>query len=322
MAVTPILEWPEFVRLPMRNYAFGGLRLSAELDLPLLGVLPQATGDGDVRIVLSATSLPESELLYRSAGRYRLELHRFGGDWVFRTGQAGVVVADAGRRLVCHCPDPADLALLAEILVRRVLPRVCYLHGRLPVHAATLGGSAGAVMLLGTSGAGKSTMTAALARYLGWAIFSDDMSILDDAGPVTTLSGAMGVSLWKSAVAGLDIPADRVAPMAGYEGKYAFRPNTATPAPAPLKAILLLAEPAASPSIGLNRLTGPEALMALGSQIVRFNRRDIVENGDLMDRFGRVASEVPVFGLSYPRTFANLPAVAAAIAAHMDRSPR
>ena len=307
--------------LRTRGFAFGGLRLSSAMELPFLSALPQSSGDADVHISVSSNPLPDGELLHRSIGRYGLELHKAGADWLFRHGMAGVVVAETGRRLVCHCPDPADLPLLAEILVRRVLPRICYLHGRLPIHAATLSGPAGAVMLLGTSGAGKSTMTAALARYLDWGIFSDDMSVLDDTGPVTALSGTEGVSLWEESVAGLDIPADRVVPMTGYDGKFSYRPHATPPAPMPLNAVLLLTVPAEDSAVGFERLTGPEVLVTLCSQIVRFNRRDVAENGDLMRRLGRVASDVPVFALSYPRAFAKLPAVAEAVAAHLDCLP-
>jgi hypothetical protein len=301
----------------MRNFAFGGLRLCSSVDLPFLDELPGGEGDCDVRIVLSASPLPSGELRYRSAGRYALELYASGADWQFRHRDMGIVVAERGRRLICHCSDPADIALLVEILVRRILPRVCYLHGRLPIHAAMLGNETGATMLLGASGAGKSTMTAALARYLGWRIFSDDMTILDDSGVVNALGGTAGVSLWKQAVAGLNIPSDHLVPMAGYDGKYAYRPRQESPLPLPLSAILLLSEPTDDPAIRFDRLTGPEVLVTLCSQLVPFNRGDVVENGDLMRRVGQVAAGVPVFALSYPRDFATLPAIANAVAAHL-----
>ena len=71
-------------------------------------------------------------------------------------------------------PAPA----LADVLVRRVLPRVATLSGATAIHAAALAGQDGGLLLLGPSGAGKSTLSAALAHFLGWEILSDDISIL------------------------------------------------------------------------------------------------------------------------------------------------
>ncbi|OHD04299.1 MAG: hypothetical protein A2885_22105 [Sphingopyxis sp. RIFCSPHIGHO2_01_FULL_65_24] len=303
------------------SYEFGGLHLSSSFPLPFLVALPAtiARAIADIHIELSFDDLPDGRLIHQSAGRYGLALHSFGSDWIFRHRATGVRVDATGRRLVCHCPQPSDLSLLAEILVRRILPKLCYLHGRLPIHAATLGDDAGALLLLGASSSGKSTTTAALARNLGWRIFSDDMSILDDGDCPLALGGVPGVSLWQDAVDGLDISAAHLSPMAGYEGKYAYRPAAGPSAPLPLNAIILLSAATDDSAIRLEPLAGPEVLVMICSQIVPFNPRDPVENADLMRRFNRVAADVPVFALSYPRTYAMLPAVVDTVAPLIDR---
>lgn len=307
-------------------YEFGGLRLSSALELPLLTALPRAAADGDadIDIQTSQVALPDGPLLHQSVGRFGLALHRLDSGWVFRHRDMGVVIDAAGRGLVCHCPRPSDRSLLAEILVRRVLPKLCYRHGRLPLHAATLGNGAGgkdgrAAMLLGTSGTGKSTLTAALARYRGWRIFGDDMSILDDTGRPAVLGGVASVSLWQDAVDGLEVPSDDIVPLAGYEGKYAYRPGPAPAAALPLAAIMLLSVADDTDAIRVDGLKGPEVLVMLCSQLVPFNPRDVSESGDLMRRLSRVIGKVPVFVLSYPRRYAMLPAVTDTIATLLER---
>lgn len=312
-------------RVDTKSYEFGGLRLSSSLDLPLLAALPAAApnSDVDIHIGVSRSALPDGPLVHQSSGRFGLALHRLGSGWVFRHRDIGVVVDAEGLRLVCHCPRPSDGLLLAEILVRRILPKLCYRHGRLPLHAATLANGAGgqgarAAMLLGTSGSGKSTLTAALARYRGWRIFGDDMSILDDRRHPAVLGGVAGVSLWQDAVDGLDIASDEIVSLAGYEGKYAYRPGAGPSAALPLTAIILLSVATDADVIRLERLEGPEVLVMLCSQIVPFNPRDVAESGDLMRRLGQVTRDVPVFALAYPRRYAKLSAVADAIATLVD----
>lgn len=220
------------------------------------------------------------------------------------------MVADSGRTLRCHCPDPADLPLLAQIITRRVLPRVSVLHGRLPIHAATLGDGQGATMLLGSSGAGKSTMTAALAQRLGWNIFSDDMSILGDDGRHTVFTTVAGVSVWQQSQRALGLPPAECQPLHNYEGKVWYSPVLAAPAPPqPLEAIILLSFDPKGGDIKCQRLSGPRVLVQVLSQLIPFNARDTKELAALVSRMTRLIATIPTYALSYPRDYGALSAV-------------
>jgi hypothetical protein len=294
-------------------YDFGGLRVQSAFGLP---GLTAARGEGpsgrsaDIHLSLSRAPPPAGRPVFHWLGRYRLALDACGDDWLVRCGgETGVAITGSGQALQCHCPDLASLPLLAEIISRRVLPRVSVLHGRLPIHAATLGDGQGAIMLLGSSGSGKSTMTAALAQRLGWEIFSDDMSVLGDEELHTVFPTMPGVSVWPPSRRALGLPSEHCRPLSSYEGKVWYAPAAAPPTPQRLGALILLSFNPDGQAIECKRLAGPSPLVEVLSQLVVFNPRDTGEIAALVARFTQVIVSVPIYALSYPRDYGALPAV-------------
>jgi hypothetical protein len=299
-------------------YDFGGLRIQSTIDLPwLVPVLGDRIADRAPDLHISRTTSAPSAARHVCTfdGHYKLSLEAIGDDWLLRYGDTcSVTIADSARTLRCYCPDPANLPLLPEVLVRRVLPRLATLHGQLPMHAATLADDSGAVMLLGASGAGKSTMTAALARHHGWDIFSDDMSILSDQDRHLAFPTTPGVSLWQKSLDALNLPRADCRPIHSRQGKvwYAPQPLQYRP-PQPLQAVIMLSIDPEGRGIEWQRLQGPEILVVLLSQLVVFNPRDKEKIAELVARFRQILDAVPIYGVAYPRQYAALPDVAETI---------
>ena len=295
-------------------YDFGGLRVLSAFDLPGLAAISEESLHGraaDIHISINPAPLPTGRHIHQWLGRYRLSLDACGEDWLFRHGdETGVRIADSGRALECHCPDPAHLPLLAEIITRRVLPRVSALHGRLPIHAATLGDGKGATLLLGSSGAGKSTMTAALALEYGWDIFSDDMSVLSADRMRTVWATMPGVSLWRESRHGLNLPAEDCEPLCGYEDKiwYAPKRDKRIP-PQPLGVIILLSSCAPGNGIEWKQPSGSALLVMAARQLVVFNPGDADQIRAQMVRLNAMLAGVPAYALAYPRDYNALPHV-------------
>ena len=165
-------------------------------------------------------------------------------------------------------------------------------------------------MLLGSSGAGKSTMTAALALHLGWDIFSDDMSILGDEGRIIVFPTVPGVSVWQQSQRALGLPPEDCRPLQHYEGKvwYSRTPAAAPPAQ-PLEAVILLSFDPNGGDVDCRRLSGPHVLVEVSSQLVAFNPRDTDEIAALVARATRLIATIPIYALSYPRDYRALPDV-------------
>jgi hypothetical protein len=92
--------------------------------------------------------------------------------------------------------ETGDPELIAHLLLDHVMPRVISVRGDLMLHAAgAIGPSGRAHLVLGKTGAGKSTTVAGLVAA-GWALLDDDgiRIVGTDAGPVA-MPGTWGIRL-------------------------------------------------------------------------------------------------------------------------------
>jgi hypothetical protein len=194
-----------------------------------------------------------------------------------------------------------------------VLPRVGVLLGRVALHGAALAKNNTATLLFGGSGAGKSTVSAALASRFGWDVLSDDISTLQSEGRAAVAPSATGVCLWPDACAALELPADRCRSLPAYGGKIWFDLGQDAPrAPQPLRAIVALARSEGAAKPELEPLAPGEGLALTIRQLIRFNpaggpAREL----ELVQRLRDAIQGVPAFRLVYPSDFAALPRVAA-----------
>ena len=89
--------------------------------------------------------------------------------------------------------DPADIAAFFMGLWAVLLQQ----RGVVTLHAAAIGTTAGAVLLLGRSGHGKSSLAAALVER-GYALLADDVTgLVTCAGRATALPSFANLRLWK-----------------------------------------------------------------------------------------------------------------------------
>jgi len=97
-----------------------------------------------------------------------------GGHVVTSDEVAACTLEPDGHTLLWHLgqdqPGPDDV----DFVVATVLPRALTRQRAHVLHAATVVGPKGAVLLCGLSGIGKSTTAAALHRATGWPLLGDD----------------------------------------------------------------------------------------------------------------------------------------------------
>lgn len=301
--------------LACHRYVYGGLQIVADAALERLS--PTADGAAaDIEISFRRLGAPpkRERQLYALPGRFQLSLWTSGPDWVFRSAalDEDVLVSADGRVIRCF-PRGAPSTGLAEFLIRRVLPRVAQLHGRLTLHAGLVLGPHGALLLTGPSGAGKSTLTTALGLMVGWRQLSDDISILSpDGGGVW--ASAPGAYLTPSSAAGLGFDQSEGGGDPSHSGKAWFGVGAGSHAPAPIAGLLFLARrPNAAPP-RLVAVPRPQAFAALQPQLIAFDPSNATMSAQLFGRFGRLVGQMSCYQLDYPSDYAALPAVAAALA--------
>lgn len=301
----------------MNFYSVGGLTLACASEVPGLrraarhGACPP---DIELRIGFAQAPIPDA-FVFRWPGRYGLCLSRLADDWLLTTARgATYAVTRNGREIVAYDNQANADPEFIDVLVRRILPRISLLFGRVAFHGAALAKNDTAILLFGGSGAGKSTLSAALAGSFGWDLLSDDISILHAESGTTVAPGATGVCLWPDSRLALDLPPERCRSLPAYGTKIWFDFAQNVPrAPLPLRAVAALARSEQITAPMLERLSPAEALVLAIRQLIQFNPADYARGGlePLVHRLRATIEGVPAYRLVYPSDFSALPGVAA-----------
>ncbi len=181
----------------MFEYDAYGLRWRSSIALPFAGRSSDGRPDVTVRFGGTPAHLPAARGNAPHA-------------WEAEPGAALLRVADVARYLV----TPREIVIdrrggdaedIAVFLVGPVAGALLLQRGAVPLHAAAVGTDAGTVLLLGSSGVGKSALAAALVER-GAALVADDVTALVPAGDgVLALPAFPRLRLWADALR----PADR-----------------------------------------------------------------------------------------------------------------
>ena len=222
------------------------------------------------------------------------------GSFVISNGQAIVVVPAHGvtrEELALVTAGPA----LAQLLEQRGL---CVLHGSCVEVAGA------AVVLLGASGSGKSTIAATL-RDRGHRIISDGMTVIDCAGPEpVALPGPPHLKLWPDAIQSLAEPSAQTFPVARQEQKRWYPAGLCVARdPVPLRRIFLLeAGPRAA-------IAGLAPALGLLEVVRNYFLADYVDDNSakefVLGRCAAATSNIPVARLQRGQALNDLGAVLA-----------
>ena len=206
--------------------------------------------------------------------------------------------------------DPRDVAKIrrgsAALLVR-------HLQGKLAMHGAAVALRERAIVLLGRSGQGKSTLAAALC-VRGAALLSDDaLSIDEGTGGYAVAPSEVNHWLDRSARLHLDVSGEDA------ETKAPVRATRAAAAPVALSCFVDLAFDDGLPAPTLTRLAGMRALACLVPQVVRFVLDEPPLHRLELEALARLVDHVPVFRLLRPRDFDHLGATADLLVAKLSQ---
>jgi len=199
--------------------------------------------------------------------------------------------------------------LVGEFLVRRVLPRVMDLHGRLLIHGATVaiagraGAEGGAIAIIGRSRTGKSTLAAALCRRGAFQLMGDDSVMLercDTEWRVHASSRDGSLRPDSAAVLGNGLESQMLVTSAD---KVRHRSGEAVHGTRRLCALYIL-DDASVPRI--EALSRYEAVRHAIQHVIRFNPGDWAAEAVRLARIHELVQHVPVARLAYPRIYERL----------------
>jgi len=206
-----------------------------------------------------------------------------------------------------------------HLLLDHVLPRLVGHEGRLVLHAAAVACSNGAVVFLGQTGRGKSTLAAGF-HAAGYELLTDDCLLLDPvAGGFRVIPAYPGLRLWPDSAATFSTDEE---PEGG--GRHGLRKKRIDLQPTSshaisVRALFLLEPPTESAEVEVLRVDGAEALAELMPHgfLLDPSDRETIER--YFASTGELVGSLPLFRVRYPRDFSQLAGVREAIEQSLRR---
>lgn len=241
------------------------------------------------------------------AGNYLLRFH----------GIADFVLSADGAEVHCH-PALDAVVPWEQVYRQQVLPLQRVQQGHAVYHGGAVSRDDHAVVLLGMSGQGKSTLTAACAAR-GMPFLTDDCLLLrEDVAAIAVLPDEDHVRLWDDsyeALTGAPPETQRTAwPKPRLQAHVELLPHRTVPAA--LACMLVL--DGEEPGVVLERLSPADAALVWCANAFVVDQRSPQVLRNRLQRGARLAQAVPAFRLAYPRDYARLPEVVGAVSACLD----
>ncbi|WP_424016466.1 hypothetical protein ACOZ4N_11215 [Halorientalis pallida] len=225
----------------MRDYSVYGLTVRSPFPLPELRAA-DAAGDPDV--LLRRESLDPVPPGTGAAGPDRRIDAEPGRCRLTYEGVGTFLVTDGERVLVDPVgPDGTSTPVCRRLLEGQVLGVVCHQRGDLVLHGSAVGVDGDAVVFLGSSGTGKSTMAAAC-YGAGYRLLDDDVVVLRFTDGEPTISpGVPQLKLDPETAATLGIDTVSDGGIDAFDGKVFHRTGADDPVGAsPLKRCYILTD--------------------------------------------------------------------------------
>ena len=251
------------------------------------------------------------------------QFHRTASGYLLRFPDlADFLVSADGRRVRCHPVVGVSRQTTAYLYESQVLPLALSRLGKLVLHASAVEVEGGAVVFVGESGRGKSTLAASFATS-GHRLLTDDGLVIEAAGaedrPVyLVLPSQPSIRLWDDSQEALLHPGTPTAPPVQYTSKTRFLAGgdiAFCAEPRPLRRVCFLGSGVA-PEPRIERIEASEALLELvrHSFLLDIQAHDLIASH--FDQLSRLVAQRVFFRLDYARRFDELAAVRAAIVQH------
>lgn len=305
--------------------------LAIESEIPLADLASdETTGGADISLsyghpVVQATDdhpwfhewrYPDGELWNSFARVDSGYLCRFAGIADFH-------LIEGGERIVCSPVAGVPESTLGHIFLNQVVPIALSARGgRLVLHASAVAIDGGAVAFAGETGQGKSTLAGSFCRA-GAPLVTDDFLVVEETpSELSVIPTYGGLRLWDDAASAVAVASAELPNVAHFSDKkrisLAEHQLPFCSGPVPLERIYLLGDDVPEVSmIGIEPIPARAAMMELTRYAFHLDLSVSAVREAEFSRLGKLAAAVPVYRLSYPRRWDELPTVQAAIRGHL-----
>lgn len=237
---------------------------------------------------------------------------RDGGDFIVRFhGIADFWMSADGVQLRCN-PLPNSKADWESIYRQQMIPLQLAQQGKLVYHGGAVCSQNQAVVLLGPSGQGKSTLTAACAAQ-GMAFLTDDCLLLSEGTSTRVLPHEAYVRLWADSFEALNGKEPEAAAHHRQKAHLQADPQSFPHRPTSAQMACMIALDGQSDDIVLQRVSPADAAMYWRANAFVLDLRSPEVLRRSMQRAAQLAEAVPAYRLTYPRDYARLPEVVAVV---------
>jgi len=238
------------------------------------------------------------------------------GVYRLRLGSDLIVDVFPDRRVITHPRPLLPQETIDHFLADQVFPRLVAHAGSFVVHAGAVRVGKAALMLMGSSGRGKSTLVTSFDQA-GFALLGDDAMIVSarESGACVRPVYA-SLRLFPDSIDALMPGTVTAGPVAHYSTKQRIDVVVAPESddlPLPVRAIFVLAARSEDGEISFRRLALAETCMALVENSFALDPSNLKQAHRRLDDASALARRVPAFEISYPRDYARLPEVRQAI---------
>lgn len=304
-------------------YRIFGRPVASDIPLPEAGTLSRATPACTIELSsrCDAPHIAIREWRLRTRGRW-LAFARCSDEYALSfPGLAEFHVSRAGDRIRCRSVRGIPAVTLRHLLLDQVLPLAFSRSGCLALHASSvLVPGIGALAIAGRSGAGKSSLAAALASR-GCPLITDDCLVLACPRDIPlALPGYPGLRLWQDAARALWGAGATRRAVAHYTTKGRVAVNDFCATPFPLHAIfVLIGRYRGGPPIRVRSAPSGQSLIDL----VRYTYLLDVHDREQLSRsfldLAALTERVPVARLRVRHDADRLPEIADALRTEAER---
>lgn len=245
----------------MPVYRISGLVVNAEMDLP--GVIPMTAGVSDPQVhIRGGRHIPEQLDAVTDRGPV-WELNR--NHFLLKLPEIGRVLAVAGATLDVDPAPGVNMEDVVPFLLGTGWGAILNQRGFMTLHASVVAINGSAIALCGASGAGKSTIAAALCAA-GAQFVCDDITAIgiNSAGMPVAWPDGRSLKLFDNSIEHLELNDNRTGEVrTGIRKHYVDPPGDRTGEPVRLDAIFILRSPAPSPGFRIEQLPALEAAQSL-----------------------------------------------------------
>lgn len=220
------------------------------------------------------------------------------------------------KRLIVSATDDVSSETIDHFIADQVIPRAMAGEGQHIIHSAAICHADRAILVMGASGRGKSTLATSF-HIAGDAIIGDDAIVVSWRADLPfAMAVYRSLRLLPDSIEALLPTAIETDPVADYTSKrrvHVFDEKVNSGRPLPIAAIFVLAEPQAADCPSIRDMSTAEACMALVENAFALDPTNTSQARERLEKASVLARSIPFFAIDFPRDYASLPAVRAAM---------